>query len=528
MDESESIELHRALDRARGIHHEDHAAALAEAVRCCEHARVLDHDGLRCRALVLQGAVALQRGDLRGAVRLTSEAAPLAERSGDDVARAELASVKAQLSFFAGSYPEAHAQADRGIALADGVGDLDLRLFARRCACVVFGNLGVPDLVEKIDETLRLAIEAKNPWEEALSRNDLAHSLMERGELAAAEREIGAALAVADQLAPRNRFALAGLNCTRSDIRLHAGRPAEALTDARHAVELLLGQAGDPNPYLLAMTVVVEVQALRALGRLDEAAQSGRRMVERLGDGVPQARGLILGTVAGALREAGRTEEAYDVLALSAEVERAAFQELAELRRGLERATLEADTARRLTDALAAKNRELEEVVRQLGEARERLREQAERDHLTGLHNRRYLARYATADGPFSLAVLDLDAFKTINDRFGHQAGDQVLMRVAALLLGGVRSHDIVVRTGGEEFLLLMPGTDASDATHACERLCDAIRAESWDQIAPGLTVTASVGVAAAEDVVDLDALSELADSRLYDAKRAGRDRVVA
>ena len=351
---------------------------------------------------------------------------------------------------------------------------------------------------------------------------------MERGELAAAEREIGNALAIAADLSPLNRFALAGLSCTRADIRLHAERPAEALADARHAVELLLGQAGDPNPYLLAMTVVVEVQALRALGRLDEAAQSARRMVERLGDGVPQARGLILGTVAGALREAGRTDEAYDVLVLSAEVERAAFQELAELRRGLERATMEADTARRLTDALAAKNRELEEVVRQLGQAREQLREQAERDWLTGLHNRRYLARYAMAPGPFSLAVLDLDDFKAINDRFGHQAGDQVLMRVAALLLGGVRSQDVVVRTGGEEFLLLMPESDSSAAAHACERLCDAIRAEPWDNIAPGLSLTASVGVATADAADGLDALSEVADARLYAAKRAGRDRVIA
>jgi len=529
MEESEPIELHRALDRARGVHHEDHAAALAEAVRCGEHARMLGDDALYCRALVLQGAVMLQRGDLRGAVALTADAEPLAERSGDVTARAELAAVKSQLNFFAGTYPEAHAQADLGIALADEHGDLHLRLFARRCACVVFGNLGVPDLAERLDETLRLAIEAQSPWEEALSRNDLAHQLMERDELAAAEREIEAALAIAAELAPRNRFAMAGLSCTRSDIRLHAGRPEDALADAQHAVELLLRQAGDPNPYLLAMTVVVEVQALRALGRLDEAERSGRRMVERLGDGVPQARSLILGTVAGALREAGRTDEAYDVLALSAEVERAAFQELAELRRGLERATLEAETARSLTAALAAKNRELEEVVRQLGQAREQLREQADRDWLTGLHNRRYLARYAAHEaGPFSVAVLDLDAFKTVNDRFGHQAGDQVLMRVAALLLGGVRSQDVVVRTGGEEFVLLMPETDAAAAAHACERLCDAIREEPWDRIAPGLVVTASVGVATADDADDLDGLSALADERLYDAKRAGRDRVVA
>jgi diguanylate cyclase (GGDEF)-like protein len=123
--------------------------------------------------------------------------------------------------------------------------------------------------------------------------------------------------------------------------------------------------------------------------------------------------------------------------------------------------------------------------------------------------------------------VLDLDHFKTVNDRFGHQTGDEVLMRVAALLLGALRGQDVVVRTGGEEFVLLMPQTDANAAATACERLCTAIRDEPWDRIAAGMTLTASIGAATAETAGDLRALTELADQRLYAAKRAGRDRVV-
>jgi len=295
------------------------------------------------------------------------------------------------------------------------------------------------------------------------------------------------------------------------------------------------------------MSVVVEVQALLALERLDEAERSGQRAVARLGDRVPQARSMILSTVAAALRKAGRTEEAYEALAYSAEVERRAFQELSDLQRGLERATLETSAARSQADALAAKNRELEGVVRELGAARmalERrtgqleslqvqLREQADRDWLTGLHNRRFLAREvdrhaaAPGAGPFSVAVLDLDNFKGINDRFGHESGDRVLMRVAALLLGELRAHDVVVRTGGEEFVLLMPLTDAGAAAACCERLRSRIRDEPWDRIAPGMTLTASVGLATADGADDLNALAELADRRLYEAKRAGRDRVV-
>ncbi len=538
------IEVHWALDRARDLHHEDHDAALAEAIRCHEIARTLDDAPLRCRALVLQAAVMLQRGDLQGAVALTTQADPYAE---NDAARAELAAVRGQLNFFAGSYPDALAHAERAIALADGVADVSLQVFVRRYACVVFGNIGVSDWHQRLHEVLRLSIVAGHAWDEAMSRNDLAHFTMETGNLDAAEYEIAAAFATAEPLAPHNRFALAVLSCTRSEIRLRAGRAEEALADAHRAVDLLT-TAGDPNPYLLAMTVVIEVQALLALGRLDEAERSGQRAVERLGERVPQARSLILGTVAAALREAGRTEEAFSVLTHRVEIERAAFQELSALQRGLERATLETRAARSESDALAAQNRELERVVRELAEARralerrtsqletlqEQLREQADRDWLTGLHNRRYLAREvgrhaaAPGPGPFSLAVLDLDHFKVVNDRFGHPAGDEVLMRVAALLLGEMRGQDVVVRTGGEEFVLLMPQTDANAAATACERLRAAISDEPWGRIAPGMTLTASIGVATAETAGDLRALTEIADQRLYEAKRAGRDRVVA
>jgi diguanylate cyclase (GGDEF)-like protein len=103
-----------------------------------------------------------------------------------------------------------------------------------------------------------------------------------------------------------------------------------------------------------------------------------------------------------------------------------------------------------------------------------------------------------------------------------------VLMRVAALLLGAMRGQDVVVRSGGEEFVLLMPHTDANAAAGACERLRTAIRDEPWDRITPGITLTASIGVATADTAGDLRALTALADRRLYQAKDAGRDRVVA
>ena len=496
---------------------EDPAGSLATAVRVQEAARVVGDTALQSRALALQGAITLHRGDLEGAFTLAVEAERLADAGAGtgDAARAEVHGLKAHLSFFSGSYAEALRHAELGLACADRTRDIDLRVFARRAACMVFGNVGVDDWNRQLTDVLALSIEAGDRWQVAISHNDLACYLQQEGDADGAEAHLQRGLTVAHSLRGRNGFALGVLHSTRADIGLLAGRAEEALADAEQAIAYMTA-TGDPNPYVFGITVRAEVQALMALGRLDDAQASGEGALSRLGDRVPQARSLILSTLAEALRDAGRLEAAYDALSRCAELERQAFRELSQLQLQLERATLETGAARR--------------------EA-ERLRDQADRDWLTGLHNRRYLARELerlTGDrppGPFSVAVLDLDHFKSINDRFGHDAGDRVLVRVAALLLGELRQADVVVRTGGEEFVVLMPRTGANAASACCERLREAIAGEPWDDIVPGLRVTASVGLAstcAGEAIEALDQLASLADNRLYEAKRAGRDRVVA
>jgi diguanylate cyclase (GGDEF)-like protein len=493
-----------ALDAARREYWEEPARSLAVAIEVYAQARTLGNGSLRARALALQGMVGLHRGDLRGAFALAAEAERAA---GDDPrAGAELAALKAHLDFFSGSYAASLAQAELAVVLADRTGDPSLRVFARRMGCIAFGNLGVADWPERLDATLRLAVESGERWEEALSRNDLAHLRMEQGDLDAAEREITRGIELAEALAPSNRFALGVLHCTRTEMRVRAGRPLDGLADAERAIEHLTA-TGDPNPYLLGMSVLVKVQALLALDRVDDACAAGEGALDRLGDRVPQARSLILGTVAEALRAAGRPEEAYDALLRCAQLEREAMAEFTELQLGLQRAHMETEAARR--------------------EA-EQLREEADRDPLTGLHNRRYLVREHDPAGPVSLAVVDLDHFKSINDRYGHHVGDRVLVRIAALLLEHLRAEDLVARTGGEEFVILMPGTDELAAMTICERLRDAVRAEPWHELAAGLQLTASIGVVSAPHGGDLDVLARDADDHLYTAKRTGRDRTVA
>ncbi len=530
----------RALARGRRAYYEEPAEALAVASRCYEIARSLSDAALCARARALQGAVSLHRGDLRSALDLLVDAERYAERGDDVVARVEVAALKGQVSFFTGSYGEALSHAERSVQLSDQTGDDDLRIYARRATCLVFGNVGVRDLEERVRGLLQLTIDAGDRWEETISRNDLACYYQETGDLEAAEREIERALEVGGTVPPPHNFAMGLVHSTRADIRLLGGRPAEALADAERAIALLTANA-EANPYVLGVTVRAEVQARMALGQFDDAQQSGEGALTWLGDRVPQIRSLILSTLATELRAAGRVEAAYDALARSAELEREAFRELSEIQLSLERATLETSAARLESDELAAKNRELaqahaELVLRanQLEVLQEQLRDQAERDWLTGLHNRRYLARELERpaqdrlDAPLTLAVLDLDHFKSINDGFGHAAGDQVLIRVAGLLLDVLRETDIVVRSGGEEFLVLMPATDASAGRAACERIRDAVEGEAWERIAPGLRVTASVGVASTHAPRDLEALVNLADQRLYDAKGAGRNCVVA
>src|SRR6202042_321016 len=185
-----------ALDQARRAYYERPADALAVAIRCYEIARGLSDAALCARARAPQGAVSLHRGDLRSALDLVVDAERYAEGSDDMVARVEVAALKGLVSFFTVSYAEALSHAERSVQLSDQTGDEDLRIYARRATCLVFGNVGVRDLEERVRGLLTLTIDSGNRWEETISRNDLACYYQETGDLEAAEREIERALEV--------------------------------------------------------------------------------------------------------------------------------------------------------------------------------------------------------------------------------------------------------------------------------------------------------------------------------------------
>jgi diguanylate cyclase (GGDEF)-like protein len=157
--------------------------------------------------------------------------------------------------------------------------------------------------------------------------------------------------------------------------------------------------------------------------------------------------------------------------------------------------------------------------------------QQAHLDDLTALLNRRGFTRYvdslARQDvATVSLLVADLDNFKAVNDGYGHQIGDTVLVSVGRLLHAHVRQSDCAVRLGGDEFALVLASAGVDVARRRAEALIAAVRAQPWGDLAPGLSVTVSVGLASGK-TAEFASLIERADRALYDAKRGGRDTVV-
>ena len=165
--------------------------------------------------------------------------------------------------------------------------------------------------------------------------------------------------------------------------------------------------------------------------------------------------------------------------------------------------------------------------------------EMAITDQLTGLHNRRYMGRHldtliANAERscrPIAFLILDIDHFKSVNDTYGHDIGDEVLREFAGRISANVRGIDLACRYGGEEFVVVMPETDMELASTVAERLRRSVEATPFaiSREPHTLNVTISIGIAGSEPGGDTpDALLHRADQALYRAKREGRNRVVA
>lgn len=186
---------------------------------------------------------------------------------------------------------------------------------------------------------------------------------------------------------------------------------------------------------------------------------------------------------------------------------------------------------------LARQNECLRDQIDKIEALQAELREQAIRDPLTGAYNRRYLkeilmqelARARRGNYPVSVVMFDVDHLKQINDSYGHQAGDQLLQQLIALIQRQIRVSDAICRYGGDEFVILMPDITLENAHRRAEQCrveCEALRV-NIDGLSLGVTI--SVGVASNQDPeIKRERLLNLADQAVYMAKRAGRNRTVS
>jgi diguanylate cyclase (GGDEF)-like protein len=198
--------------------------------------------------------------------------------------------------------------------------------------------------------------------------------------------------------------------------------------------------------------------------------------------------------------------------------------------------TRDATERKRAEQALREANRRLEAQLRHIHELHEQMREQAIRDDLTGVHNRRHFVEVAERElerarrhgAALSLVMMDIDHFKNVNDLYGHPTGDVALKAVGSMLSATTRVGDLAFRLGGEEFAVLLVAMGHEDAMQRAEKWRSTLAEMSVPVDGTTLRLTASFGVASfPQQSGTLVELMKIADTRMYRAKSLGRDRVV-
>ena len=398
------------------------------------------------------------------------------------------------------------------------------------------------------EKCLQAARKSGTALNEAGALCQISEYLVGRGEYAQALEVSGEALAVARRI--RQTQPTAEMNVRQSQGQAYSGLgqwPAaiacfqEALDiacsaqDRRHASVFLQhlasayrqeGRPGDARAALEQALAAAEEAGAR------QHVYTAHRDLGKLCQDAGDLAGALAHTEAyHAVEREVRTAEADSrakALAVRMQVEKAKQESLAHQR--------DAELHRLRNVELAAANRALQEHAEKLQEQAEELRRLAAEDGLTGLSNRRTLERALAqqfrearrSGAPLAVAMVDIDHFKGINDRFGHQVGDEVLMTVAHLFREACRASDVIARYGGEEFVLALPGTDLAGGVEVCERVRRAVQTYAWDSIHPALSVTVSLGVSVEAAATHYERLLGMADEQLYAAKRMGRNRVCA
>jgi diguanylate cyclase (GGDEF)-like protein len=456
---------------------------------------------------------------------------PLLQRGGMVAERVELLRWVTLAACELGRFDQALRCANESCALAEQHGDVTQLALSLVALGICIERMGDPWQAHRLLEEALLRMEGvDDPYARCMILNNLcasyigAYYLLRDGGAAEQAREVIAKAARHAREArtiapgvPGAAFFGAIIDGNLAESLLHLGEldEADSLVDA--ALAQVTGQGNLARAWRMRY---VRGMLLLARGRAEEAAAELTAVWHEL-EGSQQHN--TLARVHDALyrcwRRLGDAGRALAHLESFEGIERKRIVSQLQAQSALFVTRVEAERAR--LEAHAERQRAAE------------MEQRALRDPLTGLGNRRLMAQRlpamladAASQGlPVSVAVIDLDHFKGVNDRFGHAVGDAVLVRLADLLRTCTRVGDLLVRLGGEEFLVALAGAGPDMAREVTERLRAGMQRLDWSTIAPGLAVTLSVGLASTPPY-DMAALNHAADEALYRAKRAGRNQV--
>ena len=416
--------------------------------------------------------------------------------------------------------------------LATGASDADHRQRAYNGLALAYSQLGFGLLAARMaSESVRVLPPRSGDTAGQLRRLNLAMMLTELHDQAAGlpDSEIGQdwlakAQSQIDLVEPElgalppwlslfHRVLDAGLQRRR-------GQVDEAIAALRQA---LAHDVGGPDTLLS----YVRQELAQSLALRGATRQEARALAETLLREIRELPGSAtsmwqLENIAQLAAVAGRPEEAYQALTRALALTRRNTVAILDIPMAGQGAVFDAQALRLFNVELEERNRELSQTVQDISRV-------ALFDALTGVLNRRGLEiefGRVQGRGAFALAMLDVDHFKAINDQHSHLVGDAVLRRLGAVLQEHLRGPDVVGRWGGEEFMLLLDGAGSQRAMSIAERLRQHIENSDWAELAPGLAVTVSIGVAVGGTDDSFTQVVKRADQELYAAKRAGRNRV--
>lgn len=486
--------------------------ALEYFLEALELSRTYEYKALEANALSDVGLVQYTLGNHQEATKYFLRSLALKRELGDRLSEAETLNSLGLVYLEIGDFSGAVQLYRESLALMQAQGDRQGQAKVLSNLGAVFQRLGrIQEALDYHQQALALADQLGSPQVRAVCLENLGHSHATLGHL-----ETALGLFQASQ----NLYQESGNRLGALSALLQVGSLLNRMGQSAAAVQILqqgLEQAAELGPQKLLLEYHQAIaDVFEAQQKLELALYHLRRSleIERKLHKEQQAQ-KTTALLAGFQVEKARQE---------AEIERLRNTELARANREL------AQAIERLKEANAEKSRLLDKLRQQSAEL-ERL---ARQDPLTRLNNRRYLEEnlereFAAAKRykfPISVALVDIDHFKQINDTFSHQIGDDVLRIVGQILEAGCRGVDFAARYGGEEFALVFPQTDLAGALVACERIRQRIEQHNWAALHPDLKVTVSIGVSSDPSLPNHEKLLAAADEQLYAAKRAGRNRV--